>query len=164
LFFVLAEHDQSNRAPTGRIENDVDRMPDLDPAQPHRQPKERFRREALHSLNPCPSPGLETDFSTWRLHFDSDVVDASAGRPAANPRYQCVHRVRRAFERRLDIAFGTVAHPACDATGPRALQRRPPEADALHTAADQHMHALRVSQIRILARPRAARICTEPTG
>src|SRR5439155_7325164 len=73
--------------------------------------------------------------------FAFEVVDAGAAGAAAGPGDEGFELVGGAFGDQLDLLVDAVAHPAGDAEAAGLDARRPAEADALHHARHDAMHA-----------------------
>jgi len=159
---VAAENVEAEHAATQWIDQQIDGLPDVDAADPNRQPEQLFPKNGGHAFIVSSQLRAETALTTRRLHLDPDIVHPRAGRPAAAPRYQRVDGLRLTLEHGAHRAVGVVAHPAGDVSRACATNDGVPKADALNLAADRHTHLL--SRRRSPPDRRAERTGTERSG
>src|SRR5438874_1391016 len=77
-----------------------------------------------------------------------DAIDARGARAGAAPGDEALDRRGVTLGDEFDSAVGGVADPAAQAQAAGGRLRRGPEADALHVAADDDLHALHDSALR----------------
>ncbi len=68
-----------------------------------------------------------------------NVIDTAAARPTMQNRAQCLQIGLRARSHDLDLALFGIAHPATQIERRGLPLHEPPEADALHPAANEEM-------------------------
>ena len=107
-------------------------------AAPAAGPAGSNREPAVNSCATAPLHDRECAQALGRLGLHRDIGHDGVRGAAARPGHQAVNILGPAFEDRLDLAIGKIAHPP----GHPVLTRHPPtavtEEDALHPARDQH--------------------------